>query len=405
MMRKKKVLDERELEKSLRNWSLVREFNERLSREKTPELVPKTEQDKRRLLHLGEYLSLILLEMWNPVMDSMRAICQASRLERVQKEICHAAVSLGSFSEMQAVVDPTLLERVLASAVRDLQARESQITDPQMAELARMCQQAAAIDSTLFPALKRMLWAEWNGQNAVRLHVKLSIWSELPLKAEVSRARKSERTVWKEMAQPGDFFIADRYYSGSYHLLEDLSERRVHFVLRLRADSVLQQESPIPLRPEDEAAGVVAQSWANLGGQELGPRLRIIRIGSGKEEVRLVTNLSEEEWPAEWVALLYRRRWVIELFFRWLKSLLKCRHFLCESERGVTIQLYLALIGAVLVALWTGKRPNKRQLEALRFYFMGWATLDELMSLLNPPPPKKKPKVSLAGYGPLPDPA
>ena len=104
-------------------------------------------------------------------------------------------------------------------------------------------------------------------------------------------------------------------------------------------------------------------------------------------------------WPAELVALLYRRRWVIELFFRWLKCLMKCRHFLCESERGVTLQLYLALIGAVLVALWTGKRPNKRQIEALQFYFLGWATLDELMSLLNPPPPKKKKKVSLFTIG------
>lgn len=399
-MRKTKVLDDSELEKSLRNWSLVREFNGRLAREKTPELVPKTEEDKRRLLHLGEYLSLTLLEMWNPVIDSMRAICQSTRLKRVQKEICHGPVSLGSFSEMQAVVDPALLERVLESAVRDLQAKKPQISDPHLAELAQMCQQAAAIDSTLMPALNRMLWAEWNGQNAVRLHVKLSIWSELPLEAEVSSAKKSERAVWKEMAQPGDFFIGDRFYSGSYRLLEELSERGVHFVLRLRTDSVLQQESPIPLRAEDEAAGVVAQCWANLGGQELGPRLRIIRIGSGKEEVCLVTNLSEEEWPAELVALLYRRRWVIELFFRWLKSLLKCRHFLCESERGVTIQLYLALIGAVLVALWTGRRPNKRQMELLQFYFMGWATLDEVMSLLNPPPPRTKPKVSLANYRP-----
>jgi hypothetical protein len=53
-MRKEKNVPNIELEKSLRNWSLVRDFNERLSREKNEELVPKTEEDKRRLLHQGE---------------------------------------------------------------------------------------------------------------------------------------------------------------------------------------------------------------------------------------------------------------------------------------------------------------------------------------------------------------
>jgi hypothetical protein len=66
----------------------------------------------------------------------------------------------------------------------------------------------------------------------------------------------------------------------------------------------------------------------------------------------------------------------------------------------VRIQLYLVLIGAVLVALWTGKRPNKRQIELLQLYFQGWATLAEVTKFLHEPPPKRKPKVTLAGYRP-----
>lgn len=401
-MRKKSVLPESVIDgKALRNWSLVREFNERLSREKSEELVPRTEEDKRRWLHVGEYLSLLLWQMWNPAIKSMRALCKASHLERVQKELCGRPVSLGSFSEMQAVIDPALLERVMESAVKDLQARAPQVADPQMAQVARMCHHAAAIDSTLLEALNRMLWAEWNGSiHAVRLHVKLSIWRELPLEARVSEAKLSERAVLKEIAKPGDFLIGDRYYGASYRLLKKLSCEGVHFVVRLRGDSVLQEESPIALHPKDEAAGVIAQCWADLGGQDNRTRLRIVRIRGEKEEVRLATNLPEEQWPAEWITLLYRRRWVIELFFRWLKCLFNCRHFLCESERGVRLQLYLVLIGAVLVALWTGKRPNKRQLEFLQLYFLGWATAQEAVSLLHEPPPKKKPKVTLAGYIP-----
>jgi IS4 transposase len=76
--------------------------------------------------------------------------------------------------------------------------------------------------------------------------------------------------------------------------------------------------------------------------------------------------------PGE-IAELYRKRWQVEGFFRWLKCLLPCRHFFAESERGVTFQIYLALIAALLLAAELGRRPSKRMMELLRFHQMGWA--------------------------------
>ena len=73
--------------------------------------------------------------------------------------------------------------------------------------------------------------------------------------------------------------------------------------------------------------------------------------------------------------LLYRRRWQIECFFRWLKCLLGCRHWLAESQRGVTVQLYLALIAALLCQQHIGHRPSKRLLEAIQMYQLGWVSL------------------------------
>jgi IS4 transposase len=75
---------------------------------------------------------------------------------------------------------------------------------------------------------------------------------------------------------------------------------------------------------------------------------------------------------------MYRRRWQIEGFFKWLKCLLGCRHWLAESQRGVTLQLYLALIASVLLQLATGQRPTRRMLEFIELYQMGWASLEEL---------------------------
>ena len=75
--------------------------------------------------------------------------------------------------------------------------------------------------------------------------------------------------------------------------------------------------------------------------------------------------------------------WYTELFFRWFKCILGCRHLVATSLNGVAIQLYLALIASLLISVWVGKKPTKRTLEMLQFYFMGWATEEELMQHID----------------------
>ena len=68
----------------------------------------------------------------------------------------------------------------------------------------------------------------------------------------------------------------------------------------------------------------------------------------------------------------------MELFFRWLKCILGCRHLLSTSPGGVTIQVYVALIASLLVSLWTNHKPTKRTFEMVCFYFSGWASSAKL---------------------------
>jgi IS4 transposase len=107
-------------------------------------------------------------------------------------------------------------------------------------------------------------------------------------------------------------------------------------------------------------------------------RLRVVWVQTAKEVLRLVTNLEPGELSAGEVALLYKQRWQIELFFRWIKCILGCRHWLAESPSGVAIEIYLALIGALLLQLYTAQRPNKRMMELIQLYLLGVATLEEL---------------------------
>ncbi len=83
--------------------------------------------------------------------------------------------------------------------------------------------------------------------------------------------------------------------------------------------------------------------------------------------------------PGRVIGFIYQQRWTIEIFFRFLKHILGCRHLLSTNPAGVEIQAYCAIIACLLIALWTGKRPTKRTYEMICFYFIGWADEEELL--------------------------
>jgi len=103
---------------------------------------------------------------------------------------------------------------------------------------------------------------------------------------------------------------------------------------------------------------------------------KTVRTTQADYSLLLVTD--RMDLPAETIVLLYRYRWQVELFFRWFKCVLGCKHFLAQSHNGVTLQVYSALIASMLITLWTGRKTAKRTFEMLSFYFMGWADEEEL---------------------------
>lgn len=104
---------------------------------------------------------------------------------------------------------------------------------------------------------------------------------------------------------------------------------------------------------------------------------------ANKGTIVIATNLLDV--PAEIIALIYRHRWSIEIFFRFFKQILGCRHLLSQKPEGILIQIYCAVIACMLINLWTGKRPNKQTVLMLAFYFMGLATEAEVLADLNRP--------------------
>ena len=159
-------------------WRLIEEFDQRLERASKAWQEPATFADPRRRLGQKDYLSLLLFGLFNPVVDSMRGLCAASGLARVQEQICSAPVSLGSFSEAQAVIDLSLLERVFS----ELGAEGQGVGRWRDSPLEPYREQLLVVDSTLWRALPRMAWALWRYQHgresALRLQIKFNLWQE-----------------------------------------------------------------------------------------------------------------------------------------------------------------------------------------------------------------------------------
>jgi len=86
--------------------------------------------------------------------------------------------------------------------------------------------------------------------------------------------------------------------------------------------------------------------------------------------------------PAEVIALIYLHRWTIEIFFRFFKHVLGCRHLLSHSRQGIEIQAYMAIIGCLLISLWTGRKPTLRTYEMVCHYFAGLAREEDLLAHL-----------------------
>jgi hypothetical protein len=87
--------------------------------------------------------------------------------------------------------------------------------------------------------------------------------------------------------------------------------------------------------------------------------------------------------PAEIISLIYRFRWTIELFFRFFKQILGCRHLFFHSQNGIELQTYCAIIACMLLCLWTGRKPTKRTYEMVCYYFLGLASETELLAHLQ----------------------
>ena len=365
-------------EDQLHNWNLLDRFRRRMLPLLQAQAPAATEEDSRRTLFAEDYFCSYLFAMLNPVVTSMRALCHVSHCRKM-RQVAAAPFSQAAFSEAQHLFDPAILEKVVRELARENQGR-GQGAD---ARVRHALAALTAVDGTVLRAVPRMAWAPAGGAGtAIKLHLHFNVFDQIPEAWPITPGNVSEPKVFARTVKAGDMIVADRNYGHDFALLAQLRSRGVHFVLRLFNNLVLQPVGPErPLTEADRRAGVVWDRRVRFGVHGDGPVFRVVRVEADGRIFHLVT--TREDLSAELIGLIYRQRWEIELFFKWIKMILNCRHLLAESPAGVQIQIYCVLIASLLLMLWTGQRPNKRMVESLQWYWAGMATEEDLVTLLE----------------------
>jgi hypothetical protein len=350
------------------------------------------ERDKagNRILHYDQYLALILLFFFNPIVTSMRGLVQASSLQKVRKKLGVSPTSLGSFSEAGSVFDADLLQPIIRELGQELKPL------PHDVRLDALPGVLTAVDGTELSALTKLASSLIQGRD-IKLHTHFEPLKGVPVEMDLTAAGDSEIEQLLGSLLPGRVYVKDRGYA-CFRLFQAVIDIGSWFVCRIRDNSVYEVVEDRPLSREAKAAGVLSDQivWLGCGEKrgELKQPLRVIQIacvphrkrsghtGRGGPEqgefLLIATNLLD--LPAEVIALIYRKRWTVETFFRFYKHILGCRHLVSHRPNGIEIQVYAAIIVCMLIALWTHRAPTLRTVEMIRFYFTGWATEEELVA-------------------------
>jgi hypothetical protein len=210
--------------------------------------------------------------------------------------------------------------------------------------------------STIDLCLSVFPWALFRStKSAVKLHTLLDLRGNIPTFIHISDGKLHDVNVLDILIpEPGSFYIMDRGYL-DFGRLFSMDQARAFFVIRAKRNTVYQRRYSHPVSSTDQASGVKCDQTIVLTGvkakDDYPQPLRRIKYhdsNTGKTFNFLTNNFTV---PAQTVADLYRYRWQVELFFKWIKQHLRIKAFYGTSENAVKSQIWIAISVYVLVAI------------------------------------------------------
>jgi Transposase DDE domain len=344
-----------------------------------------------RVLHYDELLVAHLLGFYDGVVRSLRTLdARTVSGETIRESLDDLRLARSTISDAMGQLPAAALLPLLKELLARLPANCS---NPELADLVTLKKRLCALDGSYFRIPADVLWAMMhirpNGQSArqIRLDLHLDVLRFVPTHARVDgQDQSSEPQAFIGTLESGVIYLADRNFV-DYGFLRAVIDLGSDFVVRIKKNSVVAVQADAVLTPGDIEAGVLRDQRVTLPGSRwtrgVDTPLREVVVFDPvrRQEVRLLTTLLDV--PAQTIGKLYRHRWAIELFFRWLKCVAKIKHLFSQSSNGITLQFYVVIIATLLMYLRTGSKPSVYCLVLLSSAASGDLCLEKVPEVLE----------------------
>jgi hypothetical protein len=276
-------------------------------------------------------------------------VCLRSRPDQLYHMGFRSRIAHSTLAEANSSRDWRIyhdLAQVLIARARRLYANESFGVELE--------QTVYALDSTTIDlCLSLFPWARFRSTKAaVKLHTLLDLRGPIPTMISISEGKKADVNILDELIlEPGAFYVMDRGYVDFMRLYRFVLAG-AFFVTRAKEGLRINR---LESRPVDESTGVRADQivWLALHKsiEHYPDRFRRVSYRDPENGKFLVFLTNNFDLPALTIAQLYRSRWRVELFFKWVKQNLRIKHFFGTSDNAVKTQVWIAVCVYVLVAI------------------------------------------------------
>jgi len=346
-------------------------------------LVEEHEADARvrRLSTKGQFIAMLYGQLFGAT--GLREIVTGlssheARLYHLGGDrVCRSTLSDAN-SRRPVAVFAELLEAMMKQAHRGLRRKLAETTYLLDATSVRLNQRSAA-------------WARFSaGVCGAKVHVIYDANADRPIYAAVSAANVTDITAAKAMPiEPGATYVFDLGYY-DYAWWAELDAVGCRIVTRFKSNTPLQVIEELPVAAKggvlSDRIGFLPARQAKSRRNPMQDAVREIRVMTDSGKVlRILSN--DLDASAQEIAGLYRQRWAIELFFRWIKQTLKITRFVGTSENAVRIQIAVALIAFLLLRLAQAAQERiKSPIVFARLICANLLHRRPIDNLLDPPP-------------------
>ena len=339
-----------------------------------------------RRLHADQLFLGLLCAFYDPMMRSLRVIENGGdfggRLDLPK-------LARSTTADALAACDPSLLEPI----IEDLRRRVPQLSREKA--LDGITKRIIAADGTYLSTLADVAWAlkhtktDGKRQGQVRANVQMDVASWTPMVLSVSGDDgEGEPAAFAKDLLGGVLYVVDRNFV-DFAFMSAVLQKQSDLVLRVRANApAARVVDSLPPRAKDAEAGVIADEIVQLTGPRA-PTGRWRRVtlrstdrGGKPRVITLLSNLTDPAVDAHVIGTIYRQRWQIELFFKWLKTWARMDHLLNTTRRGITFQLYVAVIGVLLLYVHSGRRVSIYALAAMARLVRGELTMQQFLAVI-----------------------